>query len=178
VTTKKGRGFKNASTSISQKATKKAATATSTKSKLKSNSKKVKKQKKGGRLHTKDCVCAEYYCDLLYFSARMQRCPYPHSSEALAEADSCIQGCINTSCSKYGTAQDFSFTRYCPVPHVHAKMGIKEGRLTNSNHCLHASLEGPERCTSGTVEIPEAATLSAGRVYFYDPSSYLRTARN
>ena len=139
----------------------------------KSNSKKVKKQKKWEKATPEEHVCAEY-CDL-YFGA-MKRCPYPHHSEALAEADSCVQGCIDASFSKYGTAQDFLLKDTVQCRMNHAKMGIKEGPLANSNHCLHASLEGPEKCTSDTVAMTEAATLAAGKIYFYDPSSSLQTA--
>lgn len=108
----------------------------------------------------------------------MARCPYSHTSDALAEADSCVQGCIDASFSKDGTPQDFFLKDTAQCRMNHAKIAIKEGPLTNSNHCLHASLEGPERCVSDDTALVEAATFEAGKQYLYYISPTLEAVGN
>eukprot|EP00956_Cyclotella_meneghiniana_P004722 scaffold5830_cov38-Cyclotella_meneghiniana.AAC.1 len=55
-------------------------------------------------------------------------------------------------------------------------MAIKEGALTNSNHCLHASIPGPERCVKDEASLALSATLTAGKYYFYSITTALQGA--
>ena len=139
---------------------------------LSKKSKKQKQMKSVKATPHEELVCTEY-CEV--YSRALKRCPY--SSEALAaEADSssCVQGCIEASFSKHGSDQDFVLkdTAQCRINH--AKMAIKEGFLTNANHCLHASLAGPERCTADGISLTQSAQLAAGKYYFYNLSSSLQ----
>ena len=131
--------------------------------------KKSKKQKPTDD----ELACAEY-CEL--YSGALKRCPYS-SSNLVAEADppSCVQGCIEASFSKTGSDQDFSLKDTLQCRMNHAKMGIKEGALTNSNHCLHASLAGPERCVTDEISLTQDSQLAAGKYIFYNFSGALQT---
>ena len=117
------------------------------------------------------CLKCTEYCDLL--NAAKVRCPY---SSHIEEDASCLENCMNANFSKNGSDQDFMLkdTLQCRINH--AKMAIKEGALTNSNHCLHASIPGPERCVKDEASLALSATLAAGKYYFYSITAALQGA--
>ena len=55
----------------------------------------------------------------------------------------------------------------------HARTAIKEGALTNSMHCVHATLDGPHRCTQDRESVAVQKQLDLGRAIFYNPSDWL-----
>lgn len=57
----------------------------------------------------------------------------------------------------------------------HARMAIKEGALTNSMHCVHATISGPERCRQDQVAIEMQKQLELGKEIFYTPSNWIST---
>ena len=113
--------------------------------------------------HDED-VC-QAYCDL-YFKA-LTRCPYSTSSKALDKSTSCVQACLSSNVRKNGTPYDFSLQNTVQCRMNHAKMAIVEGALTNSLHCLHATLEGPERCVSDKTAVTQNAVIAAAKKAFY-----------
>lgn len=57
----------------------------------------------------------------------------------------------------------------------HAHMAMKEGALTNSMHCVHATISGPERCRQDQVSIQMQKQLELGKEIFYTPSKWMST---
>ena len=125
---------------------------------------------------TDEQKCAEY-CDLLI--AAKARCPYAsHIGDNRREDEdaSCIDNCMNANFSKNGSDQDFVLKDTIQCRMNHAKMAIKEGALTNSNHCLHASIPGPERCVEDVTSLSQNGIHMAGKYYFYGITSALQDA--
>ncbi len=135
----------------------------------KSKLKAKRESKNEGQTENDDTKFCTEYCTL--YNSAIGRCPYPHAISA-----SCVQDCIDASFSKNGNTQDFALKDTVQCRMNHAKMAIKEGPLTNSNHCLHASLEGPERCFPDATAQTREATLAAGKAYLYRPSASFQVA--
>jgi len=55
----------------------------------------------------------------------------------------------------------------------HARMAIKEGALTNSMHCVHATISGNQRCRQDQVSIKMQKEMELGKEIFYTPSDWL-----
>jgi len=55
----------------------------------------------------------------------------------------------------------------------HARMAIKEGALTNSMHCVHATISGTQRCRQDQVSIKMQKQIELGKEIFYTPSDWL-----
>jgi len=120
-------------------------------------------------------LCPEY-CDL--YANAVQVCPYyvsyyvPEAAKQSESRDTCIIECEGAYFSK--TDSDVSFTSdslQCRMNH--ARMAIKEGSLANSMHCVHATLDGPQRCTQDRESIAIQKQLAIGKTIFYDPSDWL-----
>jgi hypothetical protein len=52
-------------------------------------------------------------------------------------------------------------------------MAIKEGALTNSMHCVHATISGPQRCRQDQASIKMQKQFELGKEIFYTPSDWL-----
>ena len=52
-------------------------------------------------------------------------------------------------------------------------MAIKEGALTNSMHCVHATISGHQRCRQDQVSIKMQKETELGKDIFYTPSDWL-----
>eukprot|EP00956_Cyclotella_meneghiniana_P004730 scaffold5831_cov40-Cyclotella_meneghiniana.AAC.4 len=137
----------------------------------KSKSGKTTKCSKASKISKPMCLKCTEYCDLL--NAAKVRCPY---SSHIDEDASCLENCMNANFSKNGSDQDFMLKDTLQYMMNHAKMAIKEGALTNSNHCLHASIPGPERCVKDEASLALSATLTAGKYYFYSITTALQGA--
>lgn len=67
-----------------------------------------------------------------------------------------------------GSRGDFGYPEnslYCRANH--ALMAVKEGEFTSSDHCLHAQLQGQQRCGGGPYVLAYNQLLSHGKRKFY-----------
>ena len=101
------------------------------------------------------------------------RCPYAYSGHVGVDED-CVASCLAATFSQDGTDQDFELKDTIQCRMNHAKMAIKEGSLTNSQHCVHATFPGPQRCAKDTADIARFKMVAAGKTYFYYISATLQ----
>ena len=118
--------------------------------------------------------CREY-CSLL--SQAQNRCPYASDGHG-GQNEDCLTSCLGAAFSHDGTDQDFELSDTIQCRMNHAKMAIKEGALTNSQHCLHATIPGPHRCVEDAEAIRNSKMLEIGKTYFYYISASLQAVGN
>ena len=114
--------------------------------------------------------CKEY-CSLL--SQAQKRCPYASNGHG-GQVEDCLTSCLGAAFSHDGTDQDFGLSDTIQCRMNHAKMAIKERALTNSQHCLHASIPGPRRCIEDAEAIRASKTVEMGKTSFYYISASLQ----
>lgn len=118
------------------------------------------------------------YCDL--YAKAVDACPYYvsyYDPEAvkLQPTSQCIRECEEASFSK--TDSDTSFesdSLQCRMNH--ARMAIKEGSLTNTMHCVHATINGPYHCNQSInpkESMKSRQQFELGLDVFRNPSKWL-----
>eukprot|EP00568_Trieres_chinensis_P013823 CAMPEP_0183299132 /NCGR_PEP_ID=MMETSP0160_2-20130417/5938_1 /TAXON_ID=2839 ORGANISM="Odontella Sinensis, Strain Grunow 1884" /NCGR_SAMPLE_ID=MMETSP0160_2 /ASSEMBLY_ACC=CAM_ASM_000250 /LENGTH=701 /DNA_ID=CAMNT_0025461311 /DNA_START=72 /DNA_END=2177 /DNA_ORIENTATION=- len=125
--------------------------------------------------------CPEY-CDL--YAQAIEACPYSvaqvapdlQAEAALLESKgTCIGECVKSTFSKKDTSMLLhSFTSdslQCRMKH--ARMAIKEGSLTNTLHCAHATLTSTGRCNEDASSQALKQQLDLGSYIFYNPAYWL-----
>ena len=118
-------------------------------------------------------LCREY-CSL--YSDALERCPYevPEEYAVPTKRGRCLKQCIQAPFSKSDPELSFaSDSLQCRMNH--ARMAIKEGALTNSLHCIHASIgtAGTGRCMTDAAAEENEQQLAAGRYVFYNSNTLL-----
>lgn len=121
------------------------------------------------------------YCDL--YADAIEACPYPVTdyvpeASKLRSKRGCVKECSKAKFSKSAKSAkldlDSSFesfasdTLQCRM--YHARMAIKEGALTNSLHCAHATITAPGRCNEDEESVINKQELELGRYIFFNPS--------
>lgn len=135
----------------------------------KKSSKSKKSKIHGNKAEMNRC---KEYCSL--FSQAQNRCPYASNGHGASQTEDCITSCLEASFSHDGTDQDFDLSDTIQCRMNHAKMAIKEGALTNAQHCLHATIPGPQRCIEDDEAIRNSKMMEAGKTYFYYISASLQ----
>lgn len=114
--------------------------------------------------------CKEY-CNL--YAQALQRCPsYFYQDVELDPVQGCLGRCARANFAK--DDPDLSFaTDSLQCRMNHARMAIKEGEITNSKHCMHATIASPGRCAQDDESLNSETRIAIGKLIFYNPSEYL-----
>jgi len=98
--------------------------------------------------------CEEYHhplaCGRFDITSRAYSSADAVRSSGVLDLPGCVQLCLTSGMSFDGTPQDFFNRNTIQCRRNHLRMMVQEQSLANSDHCLHAMLQGRERCNTDT----------------------------
>jgi len=122
-------------------------------------------------------ACAPYdIASSAWSSARALR-DVEQSAAGAVIIPACVQGCLASGMRFDGTPQDFQNANTIQCRRNHIRMQIQEQTLANSDHCLHAMLQGRERCNPWMISTMWYSMLHRmGASHFWRPWRFFSLA--